>query len=179
MLMASSSGIRRASLAAVALASVFLLSACAPGTAPVEDFAGLPSAGHNDHAESEAETEVDDADADAEETDEEVVEGGPLAASWLEQGGKIAVTTFGSSVCPIVGTGLRVVEPAGSGNTVEISVKQLGGTMCTMDFVPHTTTFWTPMNITTTEELTVVTVGTIGTGDDTSEFEQQVVVPVK
>ncbi|MGX5695746.1 hypothetical protein ACWKWP_06070 [Agromyces soli] len=173
--MASSVGIRRASLAAVALASVFLLSACAPGTAPVEDFSGLPSDAQSDHSEGEGETAVDDADADAEEGEEEAVEEGPLAAAWLEQGGKIAVTTFGSSSCPVVGTNIKVVEPAGAGNTVEVSVEQRGGEVCTMDYVPHTTVFWTPMNVTTTEELTVKVTGEAG-GE---EFSQQVVVPIK
>lgn len=173
--MASSVGIRRASLAAVALASVFLLSACAPGTAPVEDFSGLPSDAQSDHSEGEGETAADDANADAEEGEEEAVDQGPLAAAWLEQGGKIAVTVWGSSSCPIVGTGIKVVKPFGEGNTVEVAVEQRGGEVCTMDYVPHTTVFWTPMNVTTTEDLTVIATGKVGD----QQLEQQVVVPVK
>lgn len=173
--MASSVGIRRASLAAVALASVFLLSACAPGTAPVEDFPGLPSDAQSDHSEGEGETAADDADADAEEGEEEAVEEGPLAAAWLEQGGKIAVTTFGSSSCPVVGTGIKVVKPFGEGNAVEVAVEQRGGPVCTMDYVPHTTVFWTPMNVSTTEELTVQVTGKVGD----QQLDEQVVVPVK
>jgi hypothetical protein len=173
--MASTVGIRRASLAAVALASVFLLSACAPGTAPVEDFPGLPSDAQSDHSEGEGETAVDDAEADAEEGEEEAVEEGPLAAAWLEEGGKIAVTTFGSSSCPLVGTGIKVVEPADSGNAVQVSVEQRGGEVCTMDYVPHTTVFWTPMDVTTTKDLTVTVTGKAG-GE---QFEQDVVVPIK
>lgn len=178
----ASSSLRRASLAAVALASVFLLSACAPGTSPVEDYPGLPQAGHNDHAEGEAEHAADDEEADEEEA-EEGEEGGEtgaeIRAAWLEQGGKIAVTTFGSSSCPIVGTGIKVVEPAGQGNVVEVSVVQTGGEICTMDFAPHTTVFWTPMNITTTEELTVRATGAVGQGENEQQFDAEVVVPVK
>ncbi|GGR14418.1 MULTISPECIES: hypothetical protein [Agromyces] len=137
--MVSSTGIRRASLAAAALASVFLLSACAPGTSPVENFPGLPEA---EHGESGHETGGDES---------------ALQAQWLELGGKLAVTTFGSSTCPVVGTDIKVLKPAGEGNTVEIVVPEPDATTpCTMDYVPHTTVFWTPMNVTTTEKLTVL-----------------------
>ncbi|QAY73091.1 hypothetical protein ET445_06750 [Agromyces protaetiae] len=140
---------RRAGLAAVALASVFVLSACAPGKTPVEHFAGLPPASE---------------DADAPETPG-TDQAAPIA-QWLEQGGKIAVTTFGSSTCPAYGTGIEVVEPRGVGNTIEMSVRKWDG-VCTMDLVPHTTVFWTPMNIATYEDLTVLVEG------------QEVTVPAK
>ncbi|MFK4728776.1 hypothetical protein ROT00_03730 [Agromyces mediolanus] len=148
--MVSSTGIRRASLAAAALASVFLLSACAPGTSPVENFPGLPE---SEHGEAGHETGGEES---------------ALQAQWLELGGKLAVTTFGSSTCPIIGTDIKVIEPAGEGNTVEIVVPEQDETKpCTMDYVPHTTVFWTPMNVTTTEKLTV----RLG--------EQQFVLPIK
>lgn len=127
-----------------------MLSACAPGTSPVTDYPGVPTIEHGDGEGHE----IDVADG--------------LSAMWLENGGKIAVTTFGSSSCPVVGTDISVVEPAGEGNTVEIAVAGFDeNTPCTMDLAPHTTEFWTPMNVTTTEELTVMM------------NEQTVQVPIK
>ncbi|QEO15086.1 hypothetical protein FLP10_12175 [Agromyces intestinalis] len=142
--MASSTSVRRVALAAAALASVFVLSACAPGTSSVEHFPGLPVVEHA----------AGDDEGGAGEAEQEGGDGRPVAM-WLEQGGKIAVTVWGSSTCAPIGERISVVEPKGQGNTVAISLKEYGDGMCTMDFVPHTTVFWTPMNITTTEELTV------------------------
>ncbi len=141
--------LRRAALAVAALASVLVLSACAPGKTSVEHYPGLPPVS-------------EDADAPEAPANDQTA---PLA-QWLEQGGKIAVTTFGSSTCPPYGTGIEVVEPRGVGNTVEVAIRQWEAsarwTSC-----PHTTVFWTPMNIATYEPLTVLVEG------------QEVTVPVK
>ncbi|WP_395245745.1 hypothetical protein ACGGZK_08030 [Agromyces sp. MMS24-K17] len=152
--MASSVPLRRGLLAAVALASVFLLSACAPPHSPAEDYPGGPVIEHP--------VEEDEGDTGETEGHEEEAAGeeGTPTAVWLAQGGQIAVTVWGSSTCPPVGTEITVVEPKFEGNTVAISLKDYGDAACTMDFVPHTTVFWTPMNITTTEPLTVQVAGT-------------------
>lgn len=141
--MVSSESLRRAGFVAVAVASVFLLSACNPGSGAVEDYAGLPV---SDHA------------GDAEGHEGEAEDG--VQAVWLEQGGKLAVTIPGSSTCPIVGSRIRVLEEAGEGNRVAIDVVERDeDEACTRDLVPHTTVFWTPVHVTTTEELTVEVVG--------------------
>ena len=57
------------------------------------------------------------------------------------------------------GTGCR--HPAGEGNRVAIDVvKRPENEACTMDLAPHTTLFWTPVEVTTTEPLTVEVLGT-------------------
>jgi hypothetical protein len=141
-----SSPLRRAALAGAALASVFLLAACAPATSPAESYAGQPELEH---------VVEEDEEGAAEEEEHEAVEG-ETSAVWLQQGGQLAVTTWGSSTCPVVGTDIRVVEPRGEGNTVEIVTKEYPeDQICTMDFVPYTTVFWTPLDVTTTEPLTV------------------------
>ncbi|WP_022889666.1 hypothetical protein [Agromyces italicus] len=137
--MATSVRLRRAGLAAAALASVFLLAACAPPTRAAENFPGEPV---SEHGEEGGEAGGD-------------VTGEPQAA-WVGQGGQLAVTIWGSSTCPAVGESIRVIEPAGEGNRVAIDlVERPADEMCTADLVPHTTVFWTPMNVTTTEELVV------------------------
>lgn len=142
--MASSVRIRRAGFAAAALASVFLLAACAPGTGPADEYAGLPVSEHEEEGAHE-------------ETENE--EGEPVAA-WVGQGGQLAVTLWGSSSCPQVGRDIRVIEPAGQGNTVAIDlVERPEDEVCTMDFAPHTTVFWTPLEVTTTEPLKVQVAG--------------------
>lgn len=140
-----SSSLRRAALAGAALASVFLLSACAPGTSPAEEYAGQP----------EVEHAVEEDEEGAAEDEAHAVEG-ETSAMWLQQGGQLAITTWGSSGCPVAGTDITVVAKAGEGNTVEIATKQYPeDQVCTMDFVPYTTVFWTPLDVTTTEPLTV------------------------
>ncbi|MDQ0576482.1 hypothetical protein [Agromyces albus] len=138
--MAPSVGFRRAGFAAVALASVFLLAACAASGSPAEHYAGLPVSEHQEeggHEEPENE------------------EGEPVAA-WVGQGAQLAVTIWGSSSCPQVGRNITVVEPAGEGNTVAIDlVERPEDEVCTMDLAPYTTVFWTPVDVTTTEPLRV------------------------
>jgi hypothetical protein len=156
--MQSSLILRRAGVVAVAVASVFLLSACNPSPRPVEDFAGLPV---SDHAGEEG-TGDDEGHAD----EETLTEG--LSAQWVGQGGQLAVTILGSSTCPNVGTRVNVIDPAGEGNRVSVDVAEIpADQVCTMDLVPHTTIFWSPVFVTTTEPL-VVEVG-----------DESVTVPVK
>lgn len=151
--MATSVRLRRAGLAAAALASVFLLAACAPPTRAAENYPGEPVVEHAEEGEHADEGEHE--------------EGAPQAA-WLAQGGQLAVTIWGSSTCPVVGASIEVVEPAGEGNRVAIDlVERPADEMCTMDLVPHTTVFWTPMNVTTTEPLVV------------EVQDAEVVVPIK
>jgi hypothetical protein len=139
---------RRAGLAAtLALASVFLLAACGPGAGPIENYSGLPV---SDHA----------GDADGHEGEEEGEAPEALSAVWLENGAKLAVTISGSSSCPNVGRQIRVTEPAGEGNRVAVDlVERPDDEVCTMDYVPHTTVFWTPLDVTTTEPLVVDVAG--------------------
>jgi hypothetical protein len=147
---------------AVALASVFLLSGCNPPGSPAEHFAGLPVA-------DEAAPIGTDPEDGGEENDasEEELEGEPFSDTgepnvvWWEQGGQLALVVYGSSTCPVVGENIRVLEKAGEGNRVAIDVvKRAENEVCTMDLVPHTTLFWTPVDVTTTEPLIVEVVGT-------------------
>ncbi|WP_286307938.1 hypothetical protein [Agromyces mangrovi Wang et al. 2018] len=131
----------------IAAGALLLLAACNPGTSPVEDYAGVPE-------------EYDRASEDPESTGMQVF--------WLEEGGQLAVTIWGSSGCPWVGTDISVTAEAGEGNAVEITVPELpADTACTADYAPHTTVFWTPTYVTTTEPLEV------------TALEQTVTLPVK
>ncbi|MGR0319304.1 hypothetical protein [Agromyces sp. ZXT2-3] len=163
---------RRLALAGAAIASVLLLTACNPGSGAVEDFPGLPVA--EEEAEAEAGGEETDLGGSTEDqTDEEdTVEvpeptGDEPYVQYLDDGGKLAITIWGSSTCPVVPTELKVVAEAGEGNAVEAVLPEPETGPCTADFVPHTTVFWTPVFTTTTEPLEV----TIG--------DQVVTVPIK
>jgi hypothetical protein len=131
--------IRTRTVAAVvgAGAAVLALSACMT-TYPTEEYRGDPegiiqSAGGEDEG---------------------------VMVSWLEQGTQIALTTWGSSGCPVVGSHISVVSPAGQGNTVKITVEDIpDDQVCTMDYVPHTSVFWTPQEVITGEPLTVQVLG--------------------
>ena len=159
--MAPSVRLRRVGLAAVALASVFLLSGCNPSGQAAENFSGLPV------AEEAAPVDVDpEAGGELDDPAEEEVEGPTWEESdqpqvaWWEEGGQLALVVYGSSTCPTVGQEIRVLEPAGEGNRVAIDlVQRPDDEVCTMDFVPHTTIFWTPVEVTTTEPLIVEVAG--------------------
>jgi hypothetical protein len=120
-------------LAAAALA--FVLTGCTE-TGPTQNFSGLPD-------EEEITTESEAA-ADS-----------GLQAFWLQEGSQVAVAISGSSSCPVVGSHIEVIEPAVDGNVVEITTRPISEGPCTMDFVPHTSVFWTPGEITTAEPLTI------------------------
>ena len=159
--MAPSVRLRRVGLAAVALASVFLLSGCNPSGQAAENFSGLP------FAEEAAPVDVDpESGGEIDDPAEEEVEGPAWEESdqpqvaWWEEGGQLALVVYGSSTCPTVGQEIRVLEPAGEGNRVAIDlVQRPDDEVCTMDFVPHTTIFWTPVEVTTTEPLVVEVAG--------------------
>lgn len=142
--------VRRAGFAAAAVASVFLLSACNPGGGAIENYSGTPV---SDHA-GDAEGNTGSHDG--------------AQAVWLMQGAQLAVTVPGSSTCPVVGSNIRVLDKKHEGNRVAIDVVQRDeNEACTMDSVPHTTVFWTPVDVTTTEKLVVEVSG------------QSITVPVK
>jgi hypothetical protein len=162
--MAPSVRVRRAGLVAAALASVFLLSGCNPSGEAAENFPGHPVA---EEAEAvDVEEGADEAGDEGEADEEEAEEFDPMepndepVAIWWAEGGQIAVTISGSSSCPVVGKAIRVLEPAGEGNRVAIDlVQRPEDEICTMDFVPHTTLFWTPTDVTTIEPLIVEVAG--------------------
>ena len=66
-----------------------------------------------------------------------------------------------------LGAGLELEKEAGEGNAVSIEVPPLPDQPCTMDLVPHTTEFWTPQDVTTTEPLEITV------------LEQTIVLPTK
>jgi hypothetical protein len=159
--MAHSMSVRRAGLVAVALASVFLLSACNPSGNAAEDFPGLPV------VDEAAPIDVDpESGGETDDAAEEEVEGPTFEESdrpqvvWWEEGAQLALVVYGSSTCPTVGKQIRVLDEAGDGNRVAIElVERPEDEICTMDFVPHTTVFWTPTDVTTTEPLVVEVAG--------------------
>ena len=165
--MATTVRVRRAGFAAAALASVLLLSACNPPGSPAEDFPGHPVAEDAVAVDVGPGAGPDEADVEGEEGEaaEEPVD--PMEPNespvviWWADGGQLAVTISGSSSCPSVGREIRVLDEAGEGNRVAVDlVERPEDEICTMDFVPHTTLFWTPVTVTTTEPLTVEVAGT-------------------
>ena len=163
--MAPSVRLRRSGLIAVALSSLFLLSACTSPSGAAEDFQGRPvpeeaaavdvGAGPDEAGVGGDEGEEAEEAVDPMEPNDE-----PLVVWWAD-GGQLALTISGSSTCPVVGSDIRVLEPAGEGNRVAISlVQRPADEICTMDFVPHTTLFWTPYDVTTVEPLFVEVMGT-------------------
>ena len=159
--MSPSVRLRRVGLIAVALSSVFLLSACNPSANTASDFPGLPV--EEDAApvdvDPESGGEIEDP-AEGETEGAEFVESDGPQVAWFEEGGQIALVMYGSSTCPSVGKEIRVLEKAGEGNRVAIDlVQRPEDEICTADFVPHTTLFWTPVDVTTTEPLMVEVAG--------------------
>jgi hypothetical protein len=159
--MATMVRVRRVGLMAAALASVLLLSGCNPSGSPAENFSGLPVADEAAPIAEDPEEGGDESDASEDE-----VEGEPFTetegpqVAWWEQGGQIALVVYGSSTCPVIGERITVIDGAGEGNRVAIDVvKRDENEACTMDFVPHTTLFWTPVEVTTTEPLIVEVLG--------------------
>ena len=79
-----------------------------------------------------------------------------VQAFWLHEGAQLAITVSGSSGCPYVVSGISVLETSDDGNRIAATVPALpADKVCTMDFVPHTTVFSTPGNVTTTKPLTI------------------------
>ncbi|MET0975585.1 MAG: hypothetical protein ABWX82_07935 [Leifsonia sp.] len=140
----NSSTSRLALSVVVAAAGLLALAGCTPGPGAVENYSGLP----DEHDVAGASEEVD---------------GGPQAF-WMNDGGQIAITVWGSSTCPPIGKDLNVVEPAGEGNSVDVVMAPISDGPCTMDYVPHTTVFSTPLHVTTAKPLQ------ISVGDTTIEL---------
>lgn len=173
-MIATGSPFLRFAVASAVLVAAFGLSACNPGPEPIEHFAGVPLIAPEFEPEPEGETggEAEGEAAAEEEAEVELVElevsEGEARAIYLEDGGRIALVLWGSSSCPPVGTAMTVVADAESGNAVRVElVSYPEDQPCTQDFVPHTTVFWTPVYITTTQELR------IEVGDE------EVILPIK
>ena len=167
--MATNIDVRRLTLAGAALLSALLLSGCASGSGPIEDYPGLPVVEEETDEGADVESE-DESGAEGEDEPEEEVAvptGDEPFVIYLNDGGRLAITLWGSSTCPVVPTELRVTAEAGEGNAVEAILPEPPDGPCTMDFAPHTTVFSTPADVTTTEPLEV----TIG--------DQTVTVPIK
>ena len=153
--MAKHRGVSRLLLIGTVFASALLLAGCAPGSGPVDDFPGLPAVEEEETEGGEAEEGVEGDDDEAETEEPAEPTGDEPFVQYLNDGGRLAVTIWGSSTCPVVGTDLRVTAAAGEGNAVEVVLPEPEDGPCTMDFVPHTTVFSTPSDVTTTEPLEV------------------------
>ncbi|MEI5583893.1 MULTISPECIES: hypothetical protein [unclassified Agromyces] len=149
--------LRRVPLVAAALASVLVLAGCAAGSGPIEDYPGLPVIEEETDEGADVESEDESGAEGEEEPEEEIAEptGDEPFVIYLNDGGRLAITLWGSSTCPVVPTELRVTAEAGEGNAVEAILPEPEDGPCTMDFVPHTTVFSMPMDVTTTEPLEV------------------------
>ena len=112
------------------------LAGCASPTA-IEDFSGLPQVpvAQAAGAEEEAGAELEELEVDEGET----------VVVYLDYGDRLALVTWGSSTCPVVGSDIVVTEDQHSGNSVRIETVPIpDDAVCTSDFVPHTTIFGTP-----------------------------------
>lgn len=128
----------------VAVVGALSLAGCASPTA-IEDFSGLPVVPVAAEGE-EAEPELEELE----------VPEGETSVVYLDYGDRLALVTWGSSTCPVVGTDIVVVQDANSGNSVRIETEPIpADAICTADLVPHTTIFGTPENTTTTKPLLV------------------------
>ena len=136
----------------LAVLGALSLAGCASPTA-IEDFPGLPlvpvAAGRGCRGQRGREGE--EAEPELEELD---VPAGETSAAYLDHGDRLAVVTWGSSSCPLVGTDIVVLEDANSGNAVRVELEEIPeDAICTADIAPHTTVFGTPENTTTTQPL--------------------------
>jgi hypothetical protein len=163
--MATSERVRRVGLAAAALAFVFVLSGCNPSGNAAENFPGRPVP--EEAAAVDLGAGSDEADVGVEEGEEAEEAVDPMEPNdtpeviWWNEGAQLALTISGSSSCPVVGRDIRVLQEAHEGNRVAIDLVQRDeNEICTADFVPHTTLFWTPVDVTTTEPLVVEVFGT-------------------
>jgi hypothetical protein len=125
---------RYALVAAAAL--VLVLAGCTPSGDSVEHFAGLP----------------DEEDVSQQSPDDD----SGVQAFWMGDGEQLAVSVWGSSTCPAVGRSIDVVDSMADGNSVKVSLDAIADDkVCTRDFVPYTTVFWTPLIVTTTQPLQI------------------------
>lgn len=95
-------------------------------------------------------------------------EDGSVQAYWLHEGTELAITISGSSGCPSIVSGLRVLDNAQNGNRIAADVPLPDpARACTADYVPHTTVFYTPGQVTTTQPLII------------EVLDQKIVLPIK
>lgn len=78
---------------------------------------------------------------------------------WSSDGAILYVTTFGSSTCPGVASGLTAAD-----GTLDIEITMTGGAVCTMDYVPTTTAVPAPADAVTTVTQTAV-LGDLGSAE--------------
>ncbi|WP_150118048.1 hypothetical protein [Cellulomonas sp. B6] len=163
---------RGAGAAVLLVGAAATLTGCASNAA-ITDYAGVPvmrvletrevtaggSEGDGDQEAGEVEGALEDEQGGAQDVRfverELEVEPGQAAATYLENGVKLAVVLWGSSTCPPVGERMHVLpdEP----NAVRIDLREIPQDRpCTMDLVPHTTVFGTK---TSTVEPLVIHVG--------------------
>ena len=106
----------------VAITALTLAGCSSPSTKPITDYKGEPKG-----------VEAPPSSA-----------GGAPFSVWLKKGTQFTVTTYGSSSCPPVGTGLSVTDA----NKITVTIKTYPkDKVCTMDYTPHTTVFATPGNV--------------------------------
>ncbi|MEJ3403885.1 hypothetical protein WDJ51_03995 [Rathayibacter sp. YIM 133350] len=119
---------------AVAALALTLAGCASQGNRPVEDYSGYPKGATGTPDESRLE---------------------PFA-SWLSGGDRLALTLYGSSTCPPTGERLNVQSP----NWLDARLVTLPpDTVCTMDYVPHTTVFDTPAGVSSRSDVTITVQG--------------------
>ncbi|WP_423919600.1 hypothetical protein ACPEEZ_12625 [Frigoribacterium sp. 2-23] len=69
---------------------------------------------------------------------------------WVDEGSSFFVTTYGSSSCPAAPTGLSV-----DGDTLEVTMTQQGGDVCTADFGPSSYALELPSQVRAADPLAI------------------------
>jgi hypothetical protein len=77
--------------------------------------------------------------------------GGAAYGVWLKSGAQFAIVLYGSSTCP---PKVATVETIAS-NQLKATPAPIADSVCTHDYVPHTTVFATPRSVTTTSDVTI------------------------
>lgn len=124
----------RAGLLILGLGAAVVLAGCAAGgSGPVTDYKGEPRGVAAPPSSA----------------------GGAAFAVWMQKGQHFAIAMYGSSSCPPVASGYRVV----GSNRVKLTLKPPGKGPCTMDYAPHTTVFATPSAIRRSANVTILVPG--------------------
>ncbi|NEN04622.1 hypothetical protein G3T36_01930 [Diaminobutyricibacter tongyongensis] len=77
--------------------------------------------------------------------------GGAAYAVWLKGGAQFAIVLYGSSTCPPTVASVETI----ASNQLKATPAPITGSVCTQDYVPHTTVFATPSSVTTTSDVTI------------------------
>ena len=117
-------------VAALLVAGVALTGCTAHATKPAEEYNGEPKG----------------VDAPASSA------GGAAWATWMQDGGQIAIVLYGSSSCPPRVASIAVT----SHSTVTATLAPAPGGVCSRDYAPHTTIFPTPSGVKTTSAVQIV-----------------------